>query len=96
MIYVNDKNQAEKWFDNSLGKQFNPDLFWISMLRLRKYVFMLATGERLQGLYAYNIPFDNKARIEKYGQIIKTMIAFTAKVGYCRFPVKVWWRSWAR
>ncbi|MDN8842380.1 CHAP domain-containing protein, partial [Staphylococcus aureus] len=19
------KNQAEKWFDNSLGKQFNPD-----------------------------------------------------------------------
>ncbi|HHQ6660733.1 TPA: hypothetical protein ACS9HO_000606, partial [Staphylococcus aureus] len=20
------KNQAEKWFDNSLGKQFNPDL----------------------------------------------------------------------
>ncbi len=27
--------------------------------------FMIATGERLQGLYAYNIPFDNKARIEK-------------------------------
>ncbi|HIH0702384.1 TPA: hypothetical protein ACYHRS_002350, partial [Staphylococcus aureus] len=22
------KNQAEKWFDNSLGKQFNPDLFY--------------------------------------------------------------------
>ena len=49
---------------------------------------MIATGERLQGLYAYNIPFDNKARIEKYGQIIKTMIAFTAKVGHCRFPSK--------
>jgi hypothetical protein len=24
---------------------------------------MIATGERLQGLYAYNIPFDNKARL---------------------------------
>ncbi len=71
------KNQAEKWFDNSLGKQFNPDLFYgFQCYDYANMFFMIATGERLQGLYAYNIPFDNKARIEKYGQIIKNYDSF--------------------
>lgn len=71
------KNQAEKWFDNSLGKQFNPDGWYgFQCYDYANMFFMLATGERLQGLYAYNIPFDNKAKIEKYGQIIKNYDSF--------------------
>ncbi|HBI9170838.1 TPA: CHAP domain-containing protein, partial [Staphylococcus aureus] len=51
--------------------------------------FMLATGERLQGLYAYNIPFDNKAKIEKYGQIIKNYDSFLPqKLDIVVFPSK--------
>lgn len=74
------KNQAEKWFDNSLGKQFNPDGWYgFQCYDYANMFFMLATGERLQGLYAYNIPFDNKAKIEKYGQIIKNYDSFYRK-----------------
>lgn len=84
------KNQAEKWFDNSLGKQFNPDLFFgFQCYDYANMFFMLATGERLQGLYAYNIPFDNKARIEKYGQIIKNYDSFLPqKLDIVVFPSK--------
>lgn len=32
---------------------------------------MAVTGERLYGLYAKNIPFDNANTIKKYGQSIK-------------------------
>ena len=57
MIYVNDKNQAEKWFDNSLGKQFNPDLFLISILRLRKYVlcWQQAKGYKVYTLIIFHL-----------------------------------------
>ncbi|CAC6501660.1 TPA: N-acetylmuramoyl-L-alanine amidase [Staphylococcus aureus] len=84
------KNQAEKWFDNSLGKQFNPDLFYgFQCYDYANMFFMIATGERLQGLYAYNIPFDNKARIEKYGQIIKNYDSFLPqKLDIVVFPSK--------
>ncbi|HHB5304716.1 TPA: N-acetylmuramoyl-L-alanine amidase, partial [Staphylococcus aureus] len=84
------KNQAEKWFDNSLGKQFNPDLFYgFQCYDYANMFFMLATGERLQGLYAYNIPFDNKAKIEKYGQIIKNYDSFLPqKLDIVVFPSK--------
>ncbi len=84
------KNQAEKWFDNSLGKQFNPDGWYgFQCYDYANMFFMLATGERLQGLYAYNIPFDNKAKIEKYGQIIKNYDSFLPqKLDIVVFPSK--------
>ena len=56
--------------------------------------FMIATGERLQGLYAYNIPFDNKARIEKYGQIIKNYDSFYRKSWTLSFSVKGMVADW--
>ncbi|NGW56357.1 CHAP domain-containing protein, partial [Staphylococcus aureus] len=41
------KNQAEKWFDNSLGKQFNPDGWYgFQCYDYANMFFMLATGER--------------------------------------------------
>lgn len=63
------KNQAEKWFDNSLGKQFNPDLFYgFQCYDYANMFFMIATGERLQGLYAYNIHLIIKQGLKNTGK----------------------------
>ncbi len=40
------KNQAEKWFDNSVQKQFNPDLFYgFQCYDYANMFFMIATGK---------------------------------------------------
>ena len=53
MIYVNDKNQAEKWFDNSLGKQFNPDLFF--GFQCYDYANMFLCWQQAKGYKVYTL-----------------------------------------
>ena len=58
MIYVNDKNQAEKWFDNSLGKQFNPDLFLDFNITITQICFLCwqqAKGYKVYTLIIFHL-----------------------------------------
>ena len=70
------RSQAEKWLDNSEGKQYSTTLCRFSVLRLRKCIFNAVTGARLTGLYAKNIPFDNEKVISKYAKVIKNYDSF--------------------
>ena len=69
------RRQAENWLDNSEGKQYNADGYYgFQCYDYSKMYFYVVTGEWIGGLKASNIPFDNKAKIEKYATIIKTTI----------------------
>lgn len=74
------KKQAEKWLDNSEGKQYNTDLsYGFQCYDYANAFFMAVTGERLYGLYAKDIPFDNANTIKKYGKSIKNYDSFLPK-----------------
>ena len=53
MAMLMTKTQAEKWLDNSEGKQYNTDLsYGFQCYDYANAFFMAVTGERLYGLYA--------------------------------------------
>ncbi|MCZ6903402.1 MAG: N-acetylmuramoyl-L-alanine amidase, partial [Rickettsia endosymbiont of Ixodes persulcatus] len=56
------KTQALNWIDKSEGKQYNFDLYaGFQCYDYANAYFNYMTGRRLTGLFAKNIPFDNKA-----------------------------------
>lgn len=71
------KSQAEKWLDNSEGKQYNFDNYaGFQCYDYANAFFNAVTGARLTGLYAKNIPFDNEKVISKYAKVIKNYDSF--------------------
>ena len=78
---------SKKWLDNSEGKQYNTDLsYGFQCYDYANAFFMAVTGERLYGLYAKNIPFDNASTIKSMVNQSKTTIVFTTKIRYCCIP----------
>lgn len=76
------RRQAEKWLDNSEGRQYNADGYYgFQCYDYSKMFFYVVTGEWIGGLKASNIPFDNKAKIEKYATIIKNYDSFLPQKG---------------
>lgn len=76
------KAQALKWIGNSEGKQYNFDNYaGFQCYDYANAYFNYVTGKRLSGLFAKNIPFDNKAVLEEFATIYKNYDSFMPQIG---------------